>query len=85
MLGRGPYRKLVADLNWTSQQMRQVGLAEAVGGLLLLPRRTRRVGGLLLTATSAIVLLRELQREDNDLALPRAGLLVAALSAVVKP
>ena len=66
---------------WSDGAMRLTGLAELAGGMLMMLRWTRPLGGAVLTASSAAVLQAELKNKDNVLALPRLALLLASLAA----
>ena len=66
---------------WSDDAMRLTGLAEVAGGLLMLLRWTRPLGGAVLTASSVAVLQAELRHKDSGLALPRLVLLLASLAA----
>ncbi len=76
------YEQMFARWGWSPEIMRLVGWAELVGGVLVATRSQRRRGGMLLTAASAAVLTKELDREETDLAAPRLALLLASLSAL---
>lgn len=78
--GRG-YRRAFRRLGWTEEQMRAIGTAEVAGGVLVATRATRKVGGAVLVLTSAKVLLSELDKHDDNMALARLGVLAAALTA----
>ena len=65
--------------------MRLVALVEVVGGALMIPRTTRRIGGAVVAAASAAVLNSELQDGDTKLAGARALVLLAGLSAMLAP
>ena len=65
--------------------MRAVALAETAGGMLMVPRSTRRMGGVLVAAVSAMVLISELGHGDTKLASSRGLVLLGALAAVLTP
>ncbi len=65
--------------------MRLLALVEVAGGVLMAPRLTRRLGGALVAAASAMVLGSELRDGETKLAGPRALVLLAGLSALVAP
>jgi len=75
------YHRLFHRWGWTTREMRLVGLAEILGGLLVALPRTRKIGGAILSATSGTVLSAELRRGDGELAAARGAMLLAALSA----
>ncbi len=54
-------------------------------GFCLTSRRTRRLGGALLAATSAAILLSELEHNDPIHARPRAAVFLAGLAALLMP
>ena len=70
---------------WSDEQRRAAAIAETAGGLLMVPRSTRRIGGALLAAVSVITLLSELKAGDTKLAASRALVLAGALGAVLRP
>ena len=63
--------------------MRRPERASIGGGCLLASHRGRRAGGLLLTAASAAVLTKAMERDETDLATPRLILLAASALATV--
>ena len=75
-------RRLFRSLDWSEENMRLVGMAEVLGGALVLTRPTRRLGGAMLSTTSAAVLAAELTHGDAKLGLPRLAMLVAAITAL---
>lgn len=77
------YEKMFARWGWSREVLRIVGWAEFLGGVLVATRGQRRRGGMLLTTASTAVLTKELEHEETDLAVPRLGLLLAALSALL--
>ena len=79
----GSYRRLPQDLGWPMGAMRAVAAGEVVGGALLSTGRTRRLGGAVLAISCAAMLGGELQHRQGSLALPRLGLLLAALTALL--
>ncbi len=83
LAGNRSYRKLFEGWGWSRQQMNNVAAAELVGGLLMIPRQTRRLGGGILATASGVVLASELQSRDQ-LAAPRMGVLMVALTALLK-
>lgn len=83
LIGDKGYRRLFRrHWGWSEDAMRLTGLAELVGGLLVMVGPTRRVGGAILTATSAAVLSAEVRHSDAGLALPRLILLLASAAAL---
>lgn len=84
MIGNRGYGRMFRHLGWSSAGKRAVAVAELAGGALLAARSTRRLGGAVLAATSAAVLASEVRHGDGRLALPRAALLLAALTGVAR-
>lgn len=85
LLGNRGYAGMFRHLGWSNDAMRAAATAEVVGGLLMVPRSTRRFGGVIVAAVSAAVLLSELSEGDGKLAGPRAGVFLAGLLAAVAP
>ena len=83
LIGLGGYDRLAKHWGWSRQNMRSLGAVEFTGGLLVATPPTRRLGGALLSATSAYVMATELQNSDEGLSLARGGLLLAALTALL--
>jgi hypothetical protein len=79
------YRRLFRHLGLSRDQMQTAAIAEIAGGLLMAPRATRRLGCAIVTTTSVVMLSRELQAGDNDLALARGLVLLAGLAALIAP
>ncbi len=79
IIGNRGYARMFRHLGWSRGGMRAVALAEVVGGAMLGARSTRRLGGAVLSATSAAVLASEVRHGDGKLAGPRALLMLAAL------
>lgn len=82
LAGNKSYKELFKGWGWSEQQMYNVATAEMIGGLLMLPRHTRRLGGGILAAASGVVLASEL-RHREELAAPRMGVLMVALTALL--
>ncbi len=85
LFGDRAYKGMFSHLGWTQEQMRRVGGAEVLGGLLMVLRPTRRLGAAIVLAASASVLVTELQKGETKLAASRGGVLLAALAALVVP
>ncbi|MBN8874186.1 MAG: DoxX family protein [Rhodospirillales bacterium] len=85
LFGQSGYRRLFRHLGLSEQAMRVVGVGEFAGGVLVASLAGRRLGGLLLTMASTAVLTSELRKGADQLALPRAGLLAAAVLAAALP
>ncbi len=75
------YHRLFRRWGWSGREMRLVGAAEILGGLLVATPPTRKLGATLLALTSGTVLAAELRHGDGELGGARAMLLLAALSA----
>ena len=85
LVGSPGYRALGADLGWTDAQMQRIGAAEVLGGALMIPRLTRRLGAAIVVAASARVLWTEIERGDFKLGAPRSGILLGALGGLIAP
>lgn len=85
LAGDGAYRRMFRGLGWSQADMRRLALVEVVGGALMVPRLTRRLGGAVVVAASAAVLNSELADGESKLAGPRALVLLAGLSALLAP
>jgi hypothetical protein len=85
LLGQAGYRRLFRQWGWSDDSMRLIGAAEFAGGVLVSSTIARRLGGLLLTTASTAVLTAELERRQDDLAVPRLALLFAAAIASLPP
>jgi uncharacterized membrane protein YphA (DoxX/SURF4 family) len=83
LFGAGGYDRLPRDLGWPEDALRWVAAGEVAGGVLVAGTSTRRLGGALLTAASAAMLVGEVRRGQPRLALPRLAMLVAGLTAVL--
>ncbi len=77
------YEGMFRNWGWTEDQMRALGAAEIIGGLLVAPRATRVLGSALLIAASSAVLSEELRHGESRHAAPRLGLLLAAATALL--
>ena len=85
LIGNRAYVSMFRHLGWSKEAMRLAALAETVGGTLMVPRRTRQIGGLLVAGASLAVLASELQHRDARLAAPRGAVLLGALAAILLP
>jgi len=83
LAGNRSYRALFEKWGWSRQQMNNVATAELIGGALMIPRQTRRLGGGILAAASGVVLASELQYRE-PLAAPRMGVLMVAVTALLR-
>jgi hypothetical protein len=75
------YRDMFRHLGWSESEMRAAAAGELAGGLLMIPRATRALGGAVVAATSAAVLAAEVNHGDTRLALPRSLIMICALIA----
>ena len=82
LAGMRGYEGMFRHLGWSSGNMRAAAAAEMAGGMLMMPRSTRWLGGALVAATSATVLTSEIRHGDAKLALPRGLVMLAALAAI---
>ena len=73
------YEKVVEGLDWTAEERRRIGVAELVGGALMLLGPTRRLGAGVVLAASGVALASELRAHETQLAGARAAVVVAAL------
>jgi hypothetical protein len=85
LAGNKDYSSMFRSLGWSKFDMQAAAAAEIAGGALMLPERTRRIGGAILAVTSAAVLLGEVHAREPKLAVPRALLLLAGVAALVAP
>ena len=83
--GDARYRRMFRHLGLTPDQMQTAAIAEIAGGLLMAPRATRRLGGAVVTATSALMLTREIRAGDSNLAWARSLVLLAGIAALLSP
>ena len=83
--GNKAYAGMFRHLGWSDEQMRAAAIAETAGGMLMVPRSTRRIGGAIVAAVSAMVLVSELGHGDTKLASSRGLVLLSALAAVLTP
>ena len=85
LFGNRNYRRLFRHLRWSEGEMQAAAAAELVGGLMMIPRFSRRLGGALVAGTSAIILASEMDRGDTRLAAARGMVLLAGLAAALAP
>ena len=85
LAGEGSYRSMFHGLGWSRSDVRLVAAVEVIGGLLMAPRLTRRLGGLMVAGASAVVLNSELRNRDLKLGAARALVLAAGLCALIAP
>ncbi len=83
--GDRAYRQVFRELDWSESEMQAAAAAEVAGGIMMVPRFSRRLGGALVAATSATVLSSELERGDDRLAAYRGIVLLAGLAALLAP
>ena len=85
LLGDRAYKGMFSQLGWSPAQMQQVAGAEVLGGLLMIPKLTRRLGAAIVIAASGSVLAAELKHGEVKLAASRGGVLATALAALIIP
>lgn len=85
LVGNRDYATLFRHLDWSEQEMQAAATAELAGGLLMVPRGTRRIGGAIVAAVSAFVLFSEISKGDGKLAASRGAVLVTGLFALLAP
>ena len=85
LIGDRAYEGMFRDLGWSQVEMRKVGAAEVLGGLMMLFRPTRRLGAAVVLAASTTVLLAELREGELKLAASRGGVILAGLGALILP
>ncbi len=85
LAGNRGYRRMFRHLGLSRDEMKAAALAELAGGLLMTTRATRRLGGALVTATSATLLISELRHGDENLAVARGLVLLTGLAALFAP
>ena len=85
LVGNRDYATLFRHLDWSEQEMQAAATAELAGGLLMVPRGTRRIGGAIVAAISALVLSSELSKGNTKMAASRAAVLATGLLALVAP
>lgn len=85
LVGQRGYERMFGHLGWSEAEMRAAAAAEVAGGLLVMSRRTRRLGGAMVALGSLAVLSSELRQGDAKLAVPRALVLLAAVAAMAAP
>jgi hypothetical protein len=83
LAGMPAYETLFNHLGWSRDDMQAAAWAEVAGGLLMVPRSTRPLGGMLVAASSAAVLASEMRHGDTRLAVPRGLMLLFAIAAAV--
>ena len=79
------YVRMFRHLGWSDEVMQVAAVAETAGGALMVPDSTRRIGGALVAAVSAAVLVSEVRHGDAKLAIPRGLVLLAGLAALLAP
>ncbi len=85
LAGARGYERMFRHLGWSQGDMQAVAAAEVAGGLLMLPRATRHLGGALVAAASASVLVSEMKHNDGKLAASRGLVLLLAVAAWLLP
>jgi uncharacterized membrane protein YphA (DoxX/SURF4 family) len=82
LAGLPAYEDMFRQIGWTKTNMQIAAAAEVAGGLLMIPRATRSLGGALVATTSAAILSAETSRGQSKLAFPRGLIMLVALAAV---
>ena len=82
LIGNRNYAGMFDHLGWSQDEMRAAAAAEVIGGALMVPRSTRRIGGAIVAAVSFMVLAAEIRRGDTKLAASRALVLTTGLAAL---
>lgn len=85
LVGNRGYATMFKNLGWSEDAMRAAAAAEVIGGAMMIPRATRRLGGLIVAAVSAAVLLSEINEGDGKLAASRGAVMIAGLAAAFAP
>ena len=85
LVGNRGYKGMFRHLGWSENQMEAAAVAEVAGGLLMVPRSTRRIGGAIVAAVSAVIIISEVSEGDMKLAGPRGLVLLSALAAMMTP
>jgi hypothetical protein len=85
LAGQRGYERMFQHLGWSENAMHNAALAEAVGGALMMPAATRRLGGALVAGVSAAVIMSEIRSGEPKLAVPRGLVLIAGLWALLAP
>ena len=85
LIGNRGYAGMFRHLGWSQEEMQAAAITETVGGLLMVPRSTRRIGGAMVAAVSALMLVSEMREGDMRLAAPRGAVLLSALAAMIAP
>ena len=85
LVGNRGYAGLFRHLGWSRSEMEAAAAAEVVGGLLMVPRATRRLGGALVAAVSGAILYSEITEGDTKLAASRGLVMLAGLAALFAP
>lgn len=67
------------DWGWKAKDMKLIGVAETTGALLLAAKPTRKIGCVILGATSLCMVISGLLHGDKATALPHAGGFIATL------
>ena len=85
LVGNRGYAGMFRHLGWSRSEMEAAAAAEVVGGLLMVPRTTRRLGGALVAAISGAILYSEINEGDTKLAASRGLVMLAGLAALFAP
>lgn len=85
LAGNRDYSRMFRHLGWSDDLMKLTAIAETAGGVLMIPRTTRRLGGAIVAAVSSSVIVSEIRHGETKLAIPRGLVLVAGLVAMLTP
>ncbi len=83
LAGNRGYDRLFQHLGWSNDAKLAAAAAETLGGVLMMPRATRRLGGALVAIASTAILASELTHRDAKLAAPRGLVLLSGLFALL--
>ena len=76
--------QLFSSWGWRRQDMQTIGASELLGAALIMTGSTQRLGAALLSASSLCILTTELRHGNNRLVTPRLGMLLAALTGLLR-
>jgi uncharacterized membrane protein YphA (DoxX/SURF4 family) len=82
LAGLPAYEDMFRQFGWSKSNMQIAAAAEVAGGLLMIPRATRPLGGALVATASGAILSAEASKGQNKLAFPRGLIMLLALAAV---
>ncbi len=85
LVGQRGYERMFQHLGWSDSEMHNAALAETIGGAMMIPSATRRLGGAIVAGVSVAVIASEIRVGEPKLALPRGLVLLAGLWALFAP